>query len=53
MKTKKMPICKQCKKELTENEMSYNWIFGKIWFCGNSCATTFAVEEVLKTLKQK
>lgn len=46
-------ICRKCGNVLTNNNLSYNWVFknGKIWFCGISCATAFAVEEILRSKK--
>ena len=53
-KMKKMKcICKSCKSKLTEHQKNYGWKFGKIWFCGNACATGYAVEEVLKLKSDK
>lgn len=39
--------CENCKKVLNMLEIKHNWNFGKIWFCGNSCATCYCVKKIL------
>jgi len=40
--------CVNCNKILDEKEKDLNWNFGKIWFCGNSCATSWSVKQLIK-----
>ncbi len=49
---KKGYICENCKNKLTKKDISFAWQFGKIWFCGNACATAWAIKEIQK-LKSK
>lgn len=43
--------CMNCEKKLIEEEIKLDWHFGTIWFCGNSCATAWCVDQILKKLK--
>lgn len=43
--------CMVCKKELRKREIKLYWNFGKIWFCGNSCATAWCVEQIIRLKK--
>jgi len=49
MKNKKIIKCENCGDELTKDEISNNWHFGKIWFCQTTCVIIWCVKQLLKS----
>ena len=47
-KKRKKVVCERCGDELDNREIKMGWKFGKIHFCGNACATAWAVQQHLK-----
>lgn len=48
-----MTECKNCGRTLTEEQIKYNWNFGKIWFCRTTCAIAWAVKKIIEIEQEK
>ena len=43
-----MVKCQNCKTTLDYDMKSFNWKYGKMWFCCHSCATSWCIKQLIK-----